>query len=365
MNVMDDKVGKERREAHFLGAVILTVALIVTGQGQARAAISLVQTANGISTGTIPAQATFPATPTQDNLLVAIAGIRESETISAPSGWSTAINQTGSPGQAIFYKIAGASEPTTVAVSTSGTTRKGLHIYEYSGVNTLDQVSSDTGTGTAVSSGSVTTTSADEAIIAGLVINVEGSFNDASWTNSFTEENDFSNDGVAFLISTYAGADRILSTTGAYSTTVTASLSGAWRGQIASFKLVSVSVSTSTFGFGTRPADSWLTPQSASIINDGGVAENFIVSISQFTDGANTWEITASANGADTIRAQWSTVSDAGPWTDISAYDTDFTTATNVAVNDTVIFRLRIKTPTSTSSYNQYSSTLTVTAQEY
>jgi hypothetical protein len=129
--------------------------------------------------------------------------------------------------------------------------------------------------------------------------------------------------------------------------------------------ILSVSVSDSTFTFGTQPANGWTGSQSASIINDGTVAENFMGSISQFTDGANTWEISASANGADTIRAQWSTVSDAGPWTDISAYDTDFTIATNLAVSDSVIFRFRIQTPIGTSSHNEHSSTLTVTAQEY
>ena len=127
----------------------------------------------------------------------------------------------------------------------------------------------------------------------------------------------------------------------------------------------SVSVSNSTFTFGTNPLNTWLTPQTSIITNDGTVAEDFVGRISQFTDGSNTWGISSSANGADTVRAQWSTASETGPWTDISAYDTDFTIATNVAVNDSISFWFRIETPTSTSSLNEYSSTLTVTAQEY
>ncbi len=130
-------------------------------------------------------------------------------------------------------------------------------------------------------------------------------------------------------------------------------------------KVISVSVSNSTFAFGTSLLNTWLTPQTSVITNDGNVAENFIGQISQFTDGSNTWEIAISANGADTTRAQWSTTSETGPWTDISAYDTDFTIATNVAASDSVLFWFRIETPTGTSSYNEYSSTLTVTAQEY
>jgi len=129
--------------------------------------------------------------------------------------------------------------------------------------------------------------------------------------------------------------------------------------------VISVLVSNSTFSFGTQPLNTWLTPQTSVITNDGTLAENFIGRISQFTDGSNTWGISASANGADIIRAQWSTTSETGPWTDISAYDTDFTIATNVAVDGSVNFWFRIQTPTSTSSYNEHSSTLTVTAQEY
>jgi len=128
---------------------------------------------------------------------------------------------------------------------------------------------------------------------------------------------------------------------------------------------ISLSISDSTFAFGTNVLNAWLTPQSSVITNDGNVAEDFIGKISQFTDASNTWVISSSANGADTVRAQWSITSEDGPWTDISDYDTDFTIVTNVAVNDSVTFWFRIETPTSVSSYDEHSSTLTVTAQEY
>jgi hypothetical protein len=127
----------------------------------------------------------------------------------------------------------------------------------------------------------------------------------------------------------------------------------------------SVSVSNSTFAFGTNLLNTWMIPQTSVITNDGTVAQNFVGRISQFTDGTHVWEIDISSNEADTIRAQWSTTSETGPWTNISAYDTDFTIATNVAVDDSVVFWFRIQTPTGTSSYNEHSSTLTVTAQEY
>jgi hypothetical protein len=128
---------------------------------------------------------------------------------------------------------------------------------------------------------------------------------------------------------------------------------------------LSVSLSDSTFSFGTNLLNSWLAPQTSTVINDGTVAENFVGRISQFTDGSNTWGIDALSNGADSVRAQWSTTSETGPWTGISDYETDFTIATNVAVNDSVTFWFRIQTPTNTSSFNEHSSTLTVTALEY
>ena len=126
---------------------------------------------------------------------------------------------------------------------------------------------------------------------------------------------------------------------------------------------LSVSVTNSTFAFGTYPLNTWLPPESSIIINDGTSTETFKGKISQFTTGSNDWQINNTTNGSDTVRSQWSITSNTGPWTDISAYNTDFTIATSVAVNDSVDFWFRIETPTSTTSYNQYSSTLTVTAE--
>jgi hypothetical protein len=166
------------------------------------------------------------------------------------------------------------------------------------------------------------------------------------------------------------GSTKSLASHAATTMSWTAATSEDWGMFAAAFApykapVISVWVSDSTFTFGTNPLDTWMTPQTSVITNDGTVAENFAGRITQFTDGANTWGISPSANGNNIIRAQWSTTSQTGPWTDISAYDTDFTIATNVAVNGTINFWFRIQTPTSTSSYNQYSSTLTVTAQKY
>ncbi len=209
---------------------------------------ALVQKASGVSQNqnATSVSASFSAAPTANHLLVAIVGTDISVTIITPVGWSTAINQSGAPGQAIFYKVAGGSESNTVTVTVSSGTQLGLQIYEYSGVATtspLDQTASSTGSSNSPSSGSVTTTGANDLLIAGVVIQADTSF--SNWTNSFNEESDFNNTGGNPKRS-YAGADRIVTATGTYSTTATTTVSGAWRGQIVSFKAAPACTGTST-----------------------------------------------------------------------------------------------------------------------
>ncbi|UCG61613.1 MAG: right-handed parallel beta-helix repeat-containing protein [Candidatus Zixiibacteriota bacterium] len=129
--------------------------------------------------------------------------------------------------------------------------------------------------------------------------------------------------------------------------------------------VLSVFVTNSTFGFGVVQINQWLPADSSLVINNGAVAENFLGRIGTLTDGSNTWDISDVTNGADSIRAQWSTASGTGPWTDIAAYASDFSFATNVAVSDTVIIWFRIQTPVSTSSYGQHQSLFTVTAEAF
>jgi hypothetical protein len=127
--------------------------------------------------------------------------------------------------------------------------------------------------------------------------------------------------------------------------------------------VLSVAVSNSVFAFGTQLLNTWLTAQSSVITNDGSETETIVAQISTLTAGANTWALSAVSNGADQVRAQWSTTSDTGPWTDVSAYASNFTFSSSLAASGTVTFYFRIQTPTSTTSNNQYSSNLTVTAQ--
>jgi hypothetical protein len=214
---------------------------ILAYQLESKAAIALVQKATAVNNATNPTAtitATFGATPGPNNLLIAIIGTQANVTINLPngSGWAAAITQNGAPGQAIFYKNAGAAEPTGVTITVAAATALGLQIYEYSGTaitSPLDGVAAfATGNGTAVFSGTVIPSNTNDLLIAGLVINIQNATFSLQ-TNSFVEQADISNLGSPQM--SYAGEDR-LSSSGNNSTTATSSKTGPWRGQIAAFK---------------------------------------------------------------------------------------------------------------------------------
>lgn len=199
------------------------------------AATAFVQKKNTSSQGSALVAVTFDSTPTSGNLLIAIVANRVSSTPTTPAGWSVAISTTAvSPGQVIYYKTAGASEASTVTVTGYATTnqRLGIQVFEYSGVDTLDQTNQNSGNGTSLSTGSITTTVADELLIAGVA--TVSSTNFSTWSNSFTEQHDYVIGGFGTQV-TAGGADRIVASTGSYSTTATSGNSGNWRAQIASF----------------------------------------------------------------------------------------------------------------------------------
>src|SRR5262249_41212146 len=150
-------------------------------------------------------QMSFSSTPTSGNLLIAVASTRTATGLTmASAGWSEAINQgaTGStPGQAIFYKVAGASEPVLVTVNLTGgsNSANALQLYEYSGLTVnqalvLDTTGSDVCTlgGTCpltVNSGSLTTTANNDLILAAVIDNQGSSL--TGWSNSFVQVSNF------------------------------------------------------------------------------------------------------------------------------------------------------------------------------
>jgi hypothetical protein len=177
--------------------------------------------------------ATFTSDPTSGNLLIAIVGCG-THTISQPSGWSTAINQTGTVSQAIFYKTSAGSSDKIVTFTNalSESAGWGFQIFEYSNIagSPLDVTASNTGSGTSITTGTTgTTAQAKELIIVGVNHGTATSFD--TWTNSFGEINDFTLTG-----GTCASAERIVSSIGTYSSGATAAASSDWLAQIVAFK---------------------------------------------------------------------------------------------------------------------------------
>ncbi len=209
------------------------------------ASITLVQKSIAGGQGVTSVSASFQPRPAAGNLLVAIVGVKGKNTINTPTdqngasnGWLTAINQTGSPnrpGQAIFYKIAGALETATVKETLTNSATMGIQLFEYSGIaasGALDGTASGNGPGSnPASTGAVTTTAADDLLLA--AITIEGADSVTAVSNGFTLEQNFLV-GASSASETFGSADR--KTSASNNGTTFTHGNNAWRAQIAAFR---------------------------------------------------------------------------------------------------------------------------------
>jgi len=136
--------------------------------------------------------------------------------------WTQATTDTG--GVRIYYKIAGAAGTPTVTVQQSSA-RLGVAVYHYDGMDAtpLDQQGVNSGTGTAVTSAAITTTTANQAILAAI-----GSTNAQTWEADYLGETE--------AVERLATAQRIVSATLTGETADSTQASAAWNIAIASFK---------------------------------------------------------------------------------------------------------------------------------
>ncbi len=116
-----------------------------------------------------------------------------------------------------------------------------------------------------------------------------------------------------FITRRWSGSAWSTTTAGSRTATTTQITSQSTLGDFQVGNILSVAASNSVFAFGTEPLNTWLTPQSSVITNDGTETEAIVARISTFAAGANTWALSATANGADQARAQWSVTSSTGP----------------------------------------------------
>jgi lysophospholipase L1-like esterase/PKD repeat protein len=185
---------------------------------QSTNAVSL-SSSNGIS-------ASFSNNTTAGHTIV-VAGSTGSPAISSVSDTqgNTFVQALANGSSAIYYAAnikGGADTVTANFVSSAGFSV--IYIHEYSGLSTspLDQTSSQSGTGTAVTSGAKTTTQANELI-----------FGYAS-VDRYVQTG-----GTGFSVRQTAGGnmseDMIVSTAGTYSATFTQNGSAGWTGLMATF----------------------------------------------------------------------------------------------------------------------------------
>ena len=185
--------------------------------------------------------ATLSPAAKPNHLLVVVCAARTKSAFTTPTEFSVAKSElTTAPVQAVYYKVAVGGE-TSFSCAGGRKARRGIQLYEYSGTATtlpLEAVNATSATGStaSASTGSVTTTSASTLVLGAIVARSSGT-GASAWSNSFTERADFKK------TARFVAADRYPTASGAYSSTATMSVASSWRGQIAAFKLLPITLS--------------------------------------------------------------------------------------------------------------------------
>jgi hypothetical protein len=179
----------------------------------------------GQNSGSSSATATFAATPTQNNLLVAFAraNVASASIAMTSSGWTLANSKDFSTtnGAVVFYKKAGSSESTSVQVTATGATSTQVEAVEFAftGTTLENQASAgDTGVNvTARSSGTSGPTgySGDLSVAAVLTVGSFGAQNALGWTNGYTAGKDIVL-GVMYSYQPQSATSSGLETTGSW-----------------------------------------------------------------------------------------------------------------------------------------------------
>lgn len=121
-------------------------------------------------------------------------------------------------------------------------------------------------------------------------------------------------------------------------------------------EIVSVSVTPTEYGFGILALNDQASTGTGGYFtatNDGNVVEDFTIRATNATDGTNVW-VLASTNGPDQYKLEYSTD---GTWYLVNLTATTFATDKTIGGSETVDFRITM--PTSTSSHQQHSLTVT------
>lgn len=191
--------------------------------------------------------ATFGATPTEGNVLIAFAShnrgnVGNGENLSI-AGWTETGSQPSEAGPtgAIFYKVAGAAESSTVtAVKAGNATIMRLHIFEYDGLDATDVLHLAgahlrAAAATNITTDAITTTEANVLLLAAVYLGSNRTHSN-SWTNDFTRI------AIDATNTRQETAAREVSATGTYST------NEAWTGGTADARAMIVAFNLSAAG---------------------------------------------------------------------------------------------------------------------
>jgi hypothetical protein len=253
------------------------------------------QTSNTSAAATVTA--TFGATPTVNNLLIATVYSSNSlSTVDVP-GFTLAVGIDDSTGHSasIWYKIAGGSESTAVVANSDLSGSMHLVIAEYSGgvvSDILDQITSATSSGNvnSLSTGTTPTTLvAKELIIA--MAGIAGSAATPTYTNSVTN-----------VVSTSRNqtGERFVTATGAYTTTIgytgTAALMNAVLATFKSSKPLIQALSSADAGF------------TAGHPFASGSAKDYTVQSALNNSTSYFWRVRAKDTAGSNIYGAWSSI---------------------------------------------------------
>ncbi len=174
-----------------------------------------------------------------DVMLGAVA-VRGAPRITAPAGWVLVredVNGTTQK-QAVYYKVAGSSEPASFTWTFSASRAAAGGIFDYAGVNTSSPIDRSGGqvtstASTSITAPSITTTSNGDQIVGLFCITAN---NSVTPPGSMTERFDLASNAVSPYI-TSEGADQAQATAGATGArTATASVKGQSIGQLVALR---------------------------------------------------------------------------------------------------------------------------------
>ncbi|MGC2462498.1 MAG: fibronectin type III domain-containing protein [Steroidobacteraceae bacterium] len=268
-----------------------------------------------------------------------------SVTDSKGNSYSLAVGPTVSSGnatQSIYYAkniAAAAAGANTATVNFSGSVPEAdIRILEYSGLNTtspLDVAVGASGTGTALSSGSVTTSNANDLLVgADMVLNSFAAVGTGYTARIITSPN-------SDLVE-----DQAVAATGSYSATSTQTASGWWVMQLAAFRAASSGSFTT------------ITPRNAALT---------LLQTQQYTTNAPAgttlnWSVDGVAGGNSSV----GTISSSGLYTPPSSAGTHTVSATNAANSaNTVSVTVAVTNLTGVTTYHNDVARTGQNLQEY